>query len=386
MRILHTSDWHVGKTLYRKRRTEEEREVLAEIVSIAEREAVDTVLVCGDIFDRVAPTAESETVVFDALLALEKRKIPVLLLPGNHDHPRRWGALEPLLRRFAVRVVPEIRRPEAGGIVSLPARDNSAELQIAALPWVFESRLFGAREVMGLPGQTAIQSYADEMARVIEVLCEPLDPSACTVFAGHLFVSGSRPGEAQRVLTMGQVYAVEPQALPEVQYAALGHVHRPQRVQGAVRPAYYSGSPLQLNFGEVDQKKSVNIVDLQPGIPAEVRTVALMGGRRLRDVSGTLEELEAMRDALGDDYLKVTLRCGGWSPGLGDQVRELLPNALEVEVMRLGSSSEQTQREARIRGLTAREQYAHYLRAREGAEPAEDELNLFESLLAEVAR
>lgn len=381
MRILHTSDWHVGKTLARRSRLDEAREVLAEIVDIAEREAVDAVLVCGDIFDHTAPSAAAEKIVYDALVEMERREIPVLLVPGNHDHWRRWRAMEPLLERFMIQVVPQVRRPDAGGIVRIEARDKSTELQVAVLPWVFERQLFGARDLMGLPGET-FQSYAEEMAFLIEKLCEPLDSSTCTMFAGHLFVSGSAPGEGQRGLTIGQLYAIAPQALPEVQYAALGHVHRPQRVPGSSRSAYYSGSPLQLDFGEVEQQKSVNIVELEPGQPADVRTKPLTRGRRLRDIRGTYDELAAQKDELGNAFLRVELQCGGPLPGLGDQVRALLPNALEV---RLEYPREETRTKTRIRGLTAREQYAHYLREKHGTEPDENELNLFEALLMEVA-
>ena len=289
--------------------------------------------------------------------------------------------MEPLLKRFMIHVVPQVRRPDAGGIVRIEARDKSTELQVAVLPWVFERQLFGARDLMGLPGET-FQSYAEEMALLIEKLCEPLDSSTCTAFAGHLFVSGSAPGEAQRGLTIGQLYAITPQALPEVQYAALGHVHRPQPVPGSSRPAYYSGSPLQLDFGEAEQQKSVNIVELKPGEPADVRTEPLTRGRRLRDVRGTYEELDARKDELGDAFLRVELECGGPLPGLGDQVRELLPNALEV---RLDYPRDERQTRTRIRGLTAREQYAHYLTEKHGTEPDQNELNLFESLLMEVA-
>ena len=100
-------------------------------------------------------------------------------------------------------------------------------------------------------------------------------------------------------------------------------------------------------------------------------------------MSGTYEEIDAQKDALGDAFLRVNLKCGGPFPGLGDQVRALLPNALEV---RLDYPREETQTETRIRGLTPREQYAHYLREKQGADPDRDELDLFESLLMEVAR
>lgn len=377
MKVMHTSDWHVGKTIARRSRLDEAREVLGEVVEVAEGEEVDAVLVCGDVFEHQAPSAEAEAVVYDTLLALERREIPVLILPGNHDHPHRWKALEPLLDRFTIHVVPEVRRPDHGGIVRIPARDNSTQLEVATLPWVYERRLVGARELMGLPGE-ADQAYAEEMAALIGALCEPLDPSVCTVFAGHVFISGSRPGEAQRGLTIGQLYAVAPQGLPDVQYAALGHVHRPQRVPGAARPAYYSGSPLQMDFGEVDQQKGVNIVELEPGQPADVRTVPLTRGRRLRDVHGTLEELEALRDDVGDAFLRVTLSCDGPVPGLGDDVREILPNALEV---RLDYPKEEQERTRTLRGLSPREQFARYLREKHGSEPDEALLDVFSKLL-----
>lgn len=382
MKILHTSDWHVGKTLARRSRLDECRQVLSEIVDIAQNEQVDAVLVCGDVFDHQSPSAEAEKIVYDSLLAFERGEIPVLLLPGNHDHARRWKALEPLLSRFVVRVVPEVRRPDKGGIVRIPAHDSSTELQVAVLPWVYEQRLFGARETMGLPSDP-FQTYADEMAALIEALCEPLDPSACTVFAGHLFVSGSRPGEAQRGLTIGQLYAVSPKALPEVQYSALGHIHRPQQVTGTTGTAYYSGSPMQLDFGEIDQEKGVSIVELHPGEAPEVRSVRIRAGHRLRDVTGTLDELEAQKETYADAFLRVTLRCGGPLPGLGDEVRSLLPNAMQV---RLDYPRSDKPAEARIRGLTPREQYGEYLRAKHEAEPNEDELDLFDRLLEEVAK
>lgn len=382
MKVLHTSDWHVGKTIARRSRLEESREVLAEVTEIAEREGVDAVIVCGDIFEHQAPSAEAEVVVYEALLSLEQREIPIILLPGNHDHPHRWRALKPLLSRFSIHVVSEVCRPDRGGVVRIPARDNSTELQVAVLPWVFERRLVGARELMGLPGE-AYQTYAEEMAALIGALCETLDASVCSAFAGHMFISGSRPGEAQRGLTIGQLYAIAPHGLPDVQYAALGHVHRPQRVPGAARPAYYSGSPLQMDFGEVDQQKGVNIVQLEAGQPADVRTVPLTRGRLLRDVHGTLEELAELRDDVGDAFLRVTLTCSGPVPGLGDEVRALLPNALEV---RLDYPKEAHVRTDPIRGLTPRQQYLRYLSEKHGTEPDERELDLFEELLAEETR
>src|SRR5207249_3936249 len=148
-------------------------------------------------------------------------------------------------------------------------------------------------EMMGLE-EAPHQAYAERLAEFVQVLCAELDPSMATVFAGHVFVSGARLGGGERELTIGQIYAINPAALPTVvQYIALGHVHRPQDVPGAATPARYAGSLLQLDFGEAEQDKSVTIVELDPGRPARTRERLLSVGRRLRDVRGTLDELRA---------------------------------------------------------------------------------------------
>jgi exonuclease SbcD len=379
MRLLHTSDWHVGKTLARRSRLEEAKAVLGEVADIAQQEEVDAVLVCGDLFEYQSPLAEAESVVYETLLRLEALRIPVLIICGNHDHPAKWRAIEPLLARFAVYVVPQVRSPNKGGILELPVRNESAPLQVAALPWVHERRLVGARELMGCAEQP-YTTYTEEMKRLLERLCASLDPGKCHVLAAHLFVSGSVIGGGERSLTIGQLYAIDPQVLPMVQYVALGHVHRAQRVPNSAVPSYYPGSLLQLDFGEVGQRKSVTLVDLQPGQPARVREVPLTQGRCLRDVAGTLEELEQYRGESEDEFLRVFLSCDGPRVGLGDQVRELLPNAVEV---RLKYTQQDRVELPPISGLSPREQFVAYWRDRRGADPEDALLDLLEELLRE---
>jgi exonuclease SbcD len=381
MRILHTADWHVGKTLARRPRLDEAEAAIKEVVGIAADAKVDLVLVSGDIFEHLVPSPEAEVIVYESLLALEQLRIPVLLIPGNHDSPKRWQAIAPLLQRFSVHVISDVRRPDKGGIVEIPARDGSMAAQIAALPWVGEKRLVSAAELMGL-AEASAQIYADELARLIRALCAPLDPARCTIFTGHLFVSGAAIGGGERSLTIGQTYAVTPQSMPDVQYVALGHVHRPQRVPGCAVPARYAGSLLQLDFGEVEQKKSVVLVELWPGRPAEVQEIPITAGKHLIDVSGTLDELEAHRGSEASAFLRVTLKADGYQPGLGDQVRELLPHAIEV---RLEYPHAETKAAETLRGIPPREQFARYYEARHGSPPVEAMLGLFSELLDEVS-
>src|ERR1700733_1562137 len=149
MRILHTGDWHVGKTLYRHQRLDEAAAVLDEVVQIASDREVDLTLVCGDVFDQFAPSAEAERIVYRTLVALRDTGSSVLVIPGNHDNARRFAAIEGLSGAAGIKIVPEVRRPDAGGIVELASRDAKQTVQVAALPWVAEKRLFGAEEMMG---------------------------------------------------------------------------------------------------------------------------------------------------------------------------------------------------------------------------------------------
>jgi exonuclease SbcD len=282
-----------------------------------------------------------------------------------------------------VHVVSEVRRPEGGGIVEVPARDGSAPAQIAVLPWVTERRLVGAAELMGLPDQ-AHQTYAAEVARLLDALCAAFDPSKCNVLAAHLYVSGAKPAGSERPLTISDLFAVAPQAIPPTaQYAALGHVHRPQRVPRVAAPARYAGSLLQLDFGEAGQEKSLVLVDLEPGKPAQVQEIPISVGRQLVDAHGTLEELEQYRDTKDDAYLRVFLRCERPQPGLGDQVRELLPNALEV---RLDYEREESDdRRVDLTTMAPRELFARYYLNRHAASADEGLLDLFDRLLDDVS-
>ena len=288
-------------------------------------------LVCGDVFEHFAPSAEAERIVYSTLLALRATGAEILVIPGNHDNAKRFAAVERLSRgrrrprrsRGAAadpgwrRQVQRSRRSSRAG--GLPALGRRA-------PALHRSRSHAR-------AGRAFKEYAEELPRLVAALCADLDPTAVTVLAGHLFVSGAAVGDGERDLTIGQIFAVTPAALPTtVQYIALGHVHRPQDVSGAATPARYAGSLVQLDFGEATQPKSVTVVDVEPGRPPRIRERELTAGRRLVQVRGTLDELAAYRDTENEAWLKVELVCDGPQPGLADDVREILPNALEVRL------------------------------------------------------
>jgi len=379
MKFLHSGDWHLGKNLRALSRRDECEEALNEVLEIARREAVDCLLVAGDVFDTTTPSPEAEALLFDFLRELFGAGIPAVIIGGNHDHPKRLAAVSRVLELLNVHLRAEAVVPESGGLVRVQSRDGSEAATIAVLPWVHE------RDVVrweSLLGRESHQEYADEVAQMAAHLTGAFPRDTVNVLLAHLMVDGAQVGGGERELHLGAVYAVKPQALPgNANYIALGHVHRPQAI-AAPSPARYAGSLLQLDFGERGQEKSVVLIEAHPGRPAHVETVPLSAGRRLRDLEGTLAELQALTADAGDDYLRVRVHVDGPSPGLTRQVRELLPNALEV--VPVYPDRERTESDQRLRTLSPDQLLAEYHQATYGSAVPAPVLDLFRRLQEEV--
>ena len=331
MRFLHTGDWHVGKMLKGRNRLDEQAAVLTEVVDIARRERVDALLLGGDVFDSFGPSAEAERLVYATLAEYCGAGIPVVVIGGNHDHPRRLAALRELLDPLKIYVRAEPCRPDEGGVIRLPSRDGREVAHIAVLPFVQEPRIVDACRLFDSEEQW-YQAYADRVAQMIEALANWFRADTVNILMAHVFMDGGLAGGGERTLHIGQVYAVSPKRLPATaHYVALNHLHRPQRVP-APAWAEYSGSPLQLDFGEVDQAKRVVLIEAHPGRPVEVHNVPLTSGRKLLDVHGTLDELRTRAESLRGAYLRVTLNVPAPAPGLVNRVKEILPDALEVRL------------------------------------------------------
>ncbi|CAN5774512.1 exonuclease SbcCD subunit D [soil metagenome] len=336
MKFLHTSDWHVGRTIRGRSRADEHTAVLAEIADIARAEAVDAVLVVGDLFDTAAPTPETEQIVFRALLDLAATGATVVVVAGNHDSARRLQAVAPLLELGEVVTRPVFARPDAGGLVELTSRSGAERAKVAVLPFLSQRYVVRAAELMELDASDHGQIYDQRVRELLRALCVGFGADTVNLVAAHLTVSGGRLGGGERAAHTVFEYEVGAVSFPpEAQYVALGHLHRRQQVPGAGQ-IHYCGSPLQLDFGETRDVKSVTVVEAAAGTPASVRDVELTSGRRLQTLTGTLADLQtraASDGDLDDAWVKVVLQ----EPprvGLADEVRDLFPSAVDVAVER----------------------------------------------------
>ncbi|MFT7473341.1 MAG: exonuclease SbcD [Verrucomicrobiales bacterium] len=355
VRVLHTSDWHIGKTIRGLSRADEHRAVLAEVVEIARSEAVDLILVCGDLFETSAPTAESESIAWQALLELADVAGNVVVIAGNHDNPRRLDALRDLMRRGNIHVVAEPRRPDDGGVIGLDV--DGVRVEIAALPFVSKRGIIRANELMHDAAHEHAGVYSDRVRSILAALDAACTNDAIRIITAHGFVLGGGAGGGERPAHLSDDYAIPAQVFPVgVSYVALGHLHRAQKIPGPTA-IYYSGSLLQLDFGDPDASKSVSIVELEAGAPAAVTQVPLTAGRPLRTIVGTLDELRTRK--IGDEWLRVRVREARRAD-LADEVRTLFgPQCVDVFI-EAPMVIEQRAREL-VATRSSRELYGDYL-------------------------
>lgn len=379
MRLLHTADWHVGVTLRGRKRDEEQRAVLEEIVRVADERDVDLVVVAGDLFHNAAPTPEAEEIAYRALLHLAKEERQIILISGNHDSSHRLDAIRPLLSLANVTACGRLRPPDEGGVLEMTAR--SGETVVAALlPFLSQRGIVTADRLMDKSAAENVQAYADRMRRIVELFSKRFRDDAVNLVVAHLTVAAAKMGGGEREAHTVFGYHVPPNIFPtSAHYVALGHLHREQVVNGPGQ-IRYSGSPLLIDFGEEANQPSVTIVEARPGTPAEVDVVPLQSARGMQVVSGTRAQLVALADTVADDYLKIEVEEKP-SPGLADEIRGLFPNAVDV---RIAGDAPAKQAEALdLSKLAApRDLFIEYLKDSEIED--EDLLALFDTLVEEV--
>ncbi|MER7456998.1 exonuclease SbcCD subunit D [Micromonospora sp. NPDC126480] len=380
MKILHTSDWHVGKVLKGRSRAEEHKAVLAGVIDVARQERPDLVIVAGDLYDTAAPTPEATRLVTRALTALRRTGADVVAIGGNHDNGPALDALRPWAEAAGITLRGGVREsPDEHVIDGTTA--GGERWRLAALPFLSQRYAIRAVEMYELTAAEATQTYADHLGRIFARLTESFtEPDRVHLVTAHLTVVGAAAGGGERDAHTVLGYAVPATVFPgTAHYVALGHLHRAQRVQGAC-PIRYSGSPLAVDFGEQENVPSVTVVEVTATTAAQVREVPVAAAAALRTVRGTLAQLAEFEAP--DAWLRVFVREQPRA-GLREEVQELLPRALEIRIdPELVPAPGSGTRVAQRAGRSPRELFADYLDSR--GHDDRDVRELFDELFEEV--
>jgi exonuclease SbcD len=361
MKVLHTSDWHVGKTMRGLSRLDEHRRVLGEIAAVARDRAVDLVLVAGDLYESAAPSAEAEQVVLRALLDLHDTGAKVVVIAGNHDNPGRFEAIRPLMGELGITVLGHVARPESGGVLE-HTTTSGERAHLALLPFCSQRYAVRAAELMSQEGFENIGLYAEKMRAIVHALTADFGREAVNLVVAHCMVRGGKTGGGERdAQTTFEDYWVDASSFPgTATYVALGHLHLAQKLPGG-SPIWYSGSPIQVDFGEAGAGKHVLMIEAKPGLPASIEQIPLTTGEELRTLRGTFADLQAI--AASDDLAGAWLRVRVTEParaGLADDVRALLGDRV-VEVGIEAPDSAGRAQGPRRSGRSPQELFAAYL-------------------------
>lgn len=331
MKLLHTADWHVGRSLMNVSRQPDVAAAVEEVLAVAREERPDLIVHAGDLFDAFRPSTQDMHWAIDMLRELGA-VAPVYVLCGNHDSPALFDLFAKLLGpESPVRFVPRPLPPAVGGVIEL-AGPRDEIVRLAPLPFVPAGRVVPYFE----DSTTWMSSYADRVGRLIQAfdtgLRDGYDAGRhVLLFAAHLFVTGSRFSQSERPLTVTDAYATRQEALPAVSYSAYGHIHRPQPLPG-LGAGRYAGSVVPLDMGERDETKEVVVVDARPGRPPSIEPRQLAGGRRLRRLEGTIDEIERLAPTVGDALVQVVAKTENPTPDLSDQMARMLPDATILDV------------------------------------------------------
>ncbi|WP_219836294.1 exonuclease SbcCD subunit D [Paenibacillus sp. R14(2021)] len=299
MRILHTADWHFGRSLEGRSRIGEQVAFVDELVDIVRDEEIDLVLLAGDVYDSVNPPAAAEGLFYDAVARLaDGGRRTLAVIAGNHDHPDRVSASAPLAAKSGIRLV---GMPTDEPLVVNTARTGEQAV-IAALPYPSESRLRELLSEATDEGQLR-SAYSERVGRLMKQLGAAFRSDTVNLAMSHIYVLGGLETDSERPIQIGGAYTVDPSALQiGAQYVALGHLHRPQRVAGD-ETMRYSGSPLAYSFSEAGQSKAVTVFDAEPGKLVVPREIPLRSGKPLVEwnakggIAEVLSWLEEGRDA-----------------------------------------------------------------------------------------
>lgn len=404
MRFIHTADLHLGKSLEGRSRGEEQAAVLEEIALLAEEQAVDLVLLAGDIFDSFNPSAEAERLLYAFLHRLcADGTRAVVVIAGNHDQPQRLAAAAPLAEMQGIYIVglpgqlpqPPLLAPSAGKVQLLQAANHVLTLQlprvaepvqVLTLPYCSEARL---QELYLTDLADEAAGRADYEARLAALLTEAaagFRVECLRLVMAHLFLAGGAESGSERPLatgvpSVGGSYGVHSAIFPaEAQYVALGHLHRPQEVKSAI-PCVYAGSPLAYSFAEAGQVKSVILGELSQGKPAVYERRPLASGCplavwRAQDYAEALSWCtdERQREVWVDLEIKLL------EPLSADQLaalREAHPKLLAVRSLLPELEAVETASEE----LDIRTRFRQFVAYQTGVEASEQLVALFVELL-----
>ena len=321
MRILHTSDWHIGRQFHNVSLLEDQRHVLDEIIDFITEHNIDVVLVAGDIYDRAIPPADAITLLDDVIDRISHQlKIPLIIISGNHDSAQRLSFASRQLAKSGVHIIGQLSTQVEPVILN----DEHGEIAFYGIPYADPASV---RDVL----QVDVHSHQEAMQVLTGQVKQDNPVGRRCVVLSHCFIDGGDASESERPLSVGGADKVSYQLFSDFNYTALGHLHGPQyKGKQTIR---YSGSILKYSFSEVNHHKSVTLVDMDAAGECVIQKLPLSPLRDMRIIEGTLEDIvnRAKDDTPAEDYFLIRLLDTHALYEPMARLRAVFPNILQLE-------------------------------------------------------
>ena len=318
MKLIHLSDLHIGKRVNEVSMIDDQEYILKQILQIIDEENADAVLIAGDVYDKSVPSAEAVTLFDDFLCRLAARKIPALIISGNHDSPERLAFGGRLMEECGIHISPVYD----GGVSNVTLRDEHGDVVFWLLPFVKPAH------VKRYFPDAGIESYTDACRVAVEHM--GIDTTMRNVLLTHQFVTGASTCESEEI-SVGGTDNIDASVFADFDYVALGHIHGPQNIgSNKIR---YCGTPLKYSFSEEHHHKSVTVVKLGAKGELELVLCPLIPKHDLRSIRGTFAQLTDKAfysDAAADDYFQVILTDEEDVPEAVGKLRLIYPNMMKL--------------------------------------------------------
>lgn len=398
MRILHTSDWHLGKYLDGISRLDEQRRFCNDFIEIVRKNNIDLVLIAGDIYDTFNPQSLAESLFYETIEKLsENGKRCIFVIAGNHDNPDRLEAVNPLAIHKGIIILgyprskTEIRKYD--GFEILEAKEGFTKIgikgeivNIISIPFPSEKRLDDAFIDFSCDDEMQ-RTYSKKIGGIFSKLEENFRDDEINIATSHIFVVNSDISDSERRIELGGTLLVEKSDLPKKsQYTALGHIHKSQRISKEYN-TYYSGSPLQYSKNERTSAKSVYIVDLKAGEDAKVEQVFLNNYIpimvfKCQSINEALEICIENKDREIYAYFEIETDRTISQEEI-KEMKSYIKNILEIRPIINGVNNLEESRSLEINPSNITSYFLDYYRERENLEPNEDVVKLFNELISD---
>ena len=387
MKILHTSDWHLGKKLEGLKRIEEQKKFIDTLEMIVREEEPKVILIAGDIFDTPNPSSEAESLFFDSLKKLSgSGKRAIVIIPGNHDSPERLSACKNLARDFGVIIYEKpFEKKEVGKYGNfhlIKSSEGGITLDIEGEKIFLYS--------LPYPSELSLNEEFDEensySKRIGEILKKGVERIPCDIpkiIMTHIFITGSEGDGDEKAIELGGARGVALEDLPEVDYIALGHIHRP--IKYTNKRAYYSGSPIEYRLTENKFAKKIFIADVNGGLSTEVKEIVLENYKPIKnyEVNGIDEGVafsQKMIDSQEWIYLKI--HTDTFIPN--HLLKEIRKNKNILEIIPVTKNGEVTLDSVVDYGdLDIKNAFVEFYKSFDEGEPQEETINLFMKFLGD---